>query len=190
MLVYVIEDNPTQRLAYELHLQRQGYQVRAFAQAEASLAAAKACLRLIQKKDIPAVISKKGRILKTEYKRIAEEYGLESDLAGADQRPIPQFKDSTKSGSEIGQFIRFISEMYAQGVIFTNALYLSYAHDDEVIERIILAFKKALEKAAKPEPDDPYFHIPSRTGLRADLQIVLVKTAASAQSALDYLPLL
>ncbi len=152
-----------------------------FDQESVSLAAAAATLEVVQEQNVPERIGQIGSILKAEYQSIARRLGVDSELSGPDQRPRFQFGYSREFGSDVGQFARFLAKLYEDGVIVaSSSLFLSFAHDESVAERLVRSFEKAMMAAALPSAQDNFAHLPPRSGLRADLELRVLGTTIPA----------
>lgn len=139
-----------------------------FEQETISMAAARACLDTIAREDVPASIGRKGAYLRERYADAARRLGIPTTLAGPPQRLIPRFRDSAEFGPAAMQNLRFVEALMEQRIILANALYLSHAHGDGVLEVLAAALRAALARVAADRPAAE--SIPAHFRLRAEIR--------------------
>ncbi|HVZ33732.1 MAG TPA: hypothetical protein VG963_14975, partial [Polyangiaceae bacterium] len=111
-----------------------------------SLAAARATLRELREKDVPALLARQGRKLKEGYERLARDRGLDSHAVGADCRSLVPF--SSADGDPLLQKSLLQQELLRQGVLWSGFHNLCFAHTDADIEHVLRAYERALDVLA------------------------------------------
>lgn len=107
-----------------------------------SLAAAIETIKELKEKDYEH-IWRLGNKLEDGMNSMAKKHGLEIKFAGSGPRHNLTFKDSYADAS--GMKDLFYQEMVKQKILFSNVIYINFAHTDEDIDATIVAADKAFE---------------------------------------------
>ncbi|MFK7768137.1 MAG: aminotransferase class III-fold pyridoxal phosphate-dependent enzyme [Mariniblastus sp.] len=110
-----------------------------------SLAAANACLRFMKQNDVAGHLEMIGSKLRDRFHELCQEIDIHCKLSGPSARMSFVFQ---AQGGLQWQAIRsiFVLECLKNGVLTNGNILVSYAHDDEAIDRTILAFEKSLKR--------------------------------------------
>ena len=95
-------------------------------------------------------ISKNGRYIKKQWKKIFDEHKINYSILGLDALAAFSFE------SEINLILKtFItSEMYKKGFLASNSIYSSIAHDKKIIDLYMNILYETISKFKKFDPDD------------------------------------
>jgi len=110
-----------------------------------SLAAANACLSFIKQNDVAGHLENIGAKLRSQFHELCAQFEIRCNLSGPSARMSFVFCDQ---GGLSWQAIRsiFVLECLKNGILTNGNILVSYAHDDEAIERTMNAFKKSLHR--------------------------------------------
>jgi glutamate-1-semialdehyde aminotransferase len=108
-----------------------------------SLAAAKATIKEMIEKNVPAYLAKQGNKLKAGYNKIAEELGMSyTKCSGFDCRTIMTFDASAGNPLEMKSLVQ--QEMIKRGILWSGFHNMSFSHTDEDIEYTLKAYREVL----------------------------------------------
>lgn len=108
-----------------------------------SLAAAKATINEMIKKNVPAHLAKQGNKLKVGYNKITEELGMNyTKCSGFDCRTIMTFDGSAGNPLEMKSLVQ--QEMIKRGILWGGFHNMSFSHSDSDIEYTLKAYKEVL----------------------------------------------
>jgi glutamate-1-semialdehyde aminotransferase len=133
-----------------------------------SLAAAKATINEMIKKNVPAQLAKQGNKLKLGYNKIAQDLGMNyTKCSGFDCRTIMTFDASAGNPLEMKSLVQ--QEMIKRGILWGGFHNMSFSHFDsdikytlKVYEEVLPILKKAIEENnvkgyLRGEPVEPVF---------------------------------
>ena len=133
-----------------------------------SLAAAKATIKELKNKKVPAYLSKQGRKLKSGYNQIAESLNMTyTKCIGYECRSLVTFDSSAGNTLEMKSLVQ--QEMIKRGILWGGFHNMSYSHTDDDIEYTLKVYrdvlpilKKAVDEKnvrgyLKGEPVEPVF---------------------------------
>jgi len=107
-----------------------------------SLAASIATINEIREKDVIAHIHKFTKLLRDGYDKLAQENGIDSIMKGFPRTKLV-FRDS--KGEESAEMKSlFFQEAVKRGVLFGDAIFISYSHNEEDMEKTLEASNDAL----------------------------------------------
>jgi glutamate-1-semialdehyde 2,1-aminomutase len=107
-----------------------------------SLAASIETIEELKTKDY-SHIWRLGEKLEAGINLMASKHGLEINFAGSGPRHNLTFKESYPDAS--GMKDLFYQEMAKQKILFSNVIYINFAHSDEDIDSTVKAADKAFE---------------------------------------------
>ena len=108
-----------------------------------SLAAAKATINEMIKKNVPEQLAKQGNKLKVGYNKIATELGMNyTKCSGFDCRTIITFDASVGNPLEMKSLVQ--QEMIKRGILWGGFHNMSFSHSDSDIEYTLQAYKEVL----------------------------------------------
>ncbi|MFZ1517707.1 MAG: aminotransferase class III-fold pyridoxal phosphate-dependent enzyme [Ignavibacteriaceae bacterium] len=108
-----------------------------------SLAAAKATINEMIKKNVPAHLAKQGNKLKVGYNKITEKLGMNyTKCSGFDCRTIMTFDGSAGNPLEMKSLVQ--QEMIKRGILWGGFHNMSFSHSDSDIEYTLKAYKEVL----------------------------------------------
>jgi glutamate-1-semialdehyde 2,1-aminomutase len=108
-----------------------------------SLAAIKATVEEMKKKNVIPAISATGQILKDGYNQIIKELGLEySRAVGYSFRTMVNFDDTAGNPLELKSFVQ--QELIKRGILWSGMHNISYSHSFEDIEYTLSAYREVL----------------------------------------------
>jgi glutamate-1-semialdehyde aminotransferase len=108
-----------------------------------SLAAAKATIKEMIEKNVPAYLAKQGNKLKAGYNKIAEELRMNyTKCSGFDCRAIMTFDASAGNPLEMKSLVQ--QEMIKRGILWSGFHNMSFSHTDKDIEYTLKAYREAL----------------------------------------------
>jgi glutamate-1-semialdehyde aminotransferase len=133
-----------------------------------SLAAAKATLNEMKKKDVPAHLARQGSKLKAGYNRVAATLGLDyTRCSGYDCRTIVSFDASAGNPLEMKSLVQ--QEMIKRGILWSGFHNICFSHSDEDVDYTLQVYadvlpilreavsKKNLRDCLRGEPVQPVF---------------------------------
>ncbi len=133
-----------------------------------SLAAAKATIKELKEKNVPAYLAKQGKRLKDGYNKIANDLGMNyTKCTGYECRTIVTFDASAGNPLELKSLVQ--QEMIKRGILWGGFHNMSFSHSDEDVEYTLKVYKEVLpilKKAVdeknvkgylKGEPVEPVF---------------------------------
>jgi glutamate-1-semialdehyde aminotransferase len=121
----------------------------------ASLAAARACLDVVETESVPTVLHRRGRRLREGYNDLAAAHGLAdvTEATGVGPTIRVGFADREGVPARLSESL-FMQEALARGVLYAGVHHLSAGHDDAAIEETLSVYDAALgELAAAREAD-------------------------------------
>jgi glutamate-1-semialdehyde aminotransferase len=108
-----------------------------------SLAAAMAVIDEIEKKNVPAYLSEKGKILKDGYNKIASELGMDyTKCIGYDCRTLITFDAKSDNPLEMKSLVQ--QEMIKRGVLWGGCHNMCFTHTDSDIEHTLKCYEEVL----------------------------------------------
>jgi glutamate-1-semialdehyde aminotransferase len=108
-----------------------------------SLAAAKATIKEMIEKNVPAYLAKQGNKLKVGYNKIAKELGMSyTKCSGFDCRTIMTFDASVGNPLEMKSLVQ--QEMIKRGILWSGFHNISFSHSDADIEYTLKAYREVL----------------------------------------------
>jgi glutamate-1-semialdehyde aminotransferase len=108
-----------------------------------SLAAAKATINEMIKKNVPAHLAKQGNKLKLGFNKIAEDLGMNyTKCSGFDCRTIITFDSSAGNPLEMKSLVQ--QEMIKRGILWGGFHNMSFSHSDSDIEYTLKTYKEVL----------------------------------------------
>lgn len=109
-----------------------------------SLAATKATITELRKKNVPQQLAVQGRKLREGYNQIAEELGIlhYTKCSGFDCRTIVSFDASAGNPLELKSLVQ--QEMIKRGVLWGGFHNMSFSHTDADIVHTLAAYREAL----------------------------------------------
>ena len=125
-----------------------------------SLAAARACLKIIDESNVPAHLESIGESIRQRFNELTEKHGIKCELAGPGSRMTFMFFDHGSVGwAQLRSM--FVLECLKRGVLTNGNLLASWAHDDDAVEESLSAFDEALavlrrtiDAAENSDPND------------------------------------
>lgn len=133
-----------------------------------SLAAAKATIKELKNKKVPAYLAKQGRKLKNGYNQIAESLDMPyTKCIGYECRSLVTFDSSAGNPLEMKSLVQ--QELIKRGILWGGFHNMSFSHSNTDIEYTLIAYqevlpilKKAVDekdirKYLKGEPVEPVF---------------------------------
>jgi glutamate-1-semialdehyde aminotransferase len=127
-----------------------------------SLAAARACLRVVADEDVCGHLARTGRELRERLAAVAAAVGVDVRAVGPDARLTLQFARSGRL-LPLGLQTLFVQECCKRGVLTNGNLLPSYAHDAQAVAATIVAGHGALEVVARAITADdlqPFLQVP------------------------------
>jgi len=114
-----------------------------------SLAATKATINELRRRDVSAFLAKQGQALREGYSSIAKDAGLEASTKcfGYEARTIMSFADERSSPLAMKTFVQ--QEMLARGVLWSGFHNLSFSHGDPEVATILGAYREVLPMLAE-----------------------------------------
>ncbi len=113
-----------------------------------SMAAAIATIQEIQENNVCQRLRQIGRSLKNEYKRLAHEFNVITELIGPDPRPQLQFQDQAGISEKELRWL-CIQELVSNGILTLGTFLPCYSHSDKDLIDTVNAMKNALRVVAK-----------------------------------------
>ena len=108
-----------------------------------SLAAAMAVIDEIEKKNVPAYLSEKGKALKDGYNKIASKLGMDyTKCIGYDCRTLITF--DAKAGNPLEMKSLVQQEMIKRGVLWGGCHNMCFTHTDSDIEHTLKCYEEVL----------------------------------------------
>ena len=108
-----------------------------------SLAAAKATIKELKNKKVPAYLSKQGRKLKNGYNQIAEGLNMSfTKCIGYECRSLVTFDSSAGNTLEMKSLVQ--QEMIKRGILWGGFHNMSLSHSNTDIEYTLIAYKEVL----------------------------------------------
>jgi len=133
-----------------------------------SLAAAKATIKELKNKKVPAYLAKQGRKLKNGYNQIAESLDMPyTKCIGYECRSLVTFDSSAGNPLEMKSLVQ--QELIKRGILWGGFHNMSFSHSNTDIEYTLIAYKEVLpilkkavdekdiRKYLKGEPVEPVF---------------------------------
>jgi glutamate-1-semialdehyde aminotransferase len=133
-----------------------------------SLAAAKATIIELKKRNVPVYLSKQGKNLKDGYNQIAEQLGMNfTKCIGYECRSLVTFDSSAGNLLEMKSLVQ--QEMIKRGILWGGFHNMSYSHSNDDITYTLKAYRDVLpilkkatdenniRKYLKGEPVEPVF---------------------------------
>jgi len=112
-----------------------------------SIAASIACIEEVRRKNVPAELAQRGARLKRQAESIGAEYGLRVEGLGFDALPYITIECGNDDA-----LVMFQRELLLNGVFpYFPLWYLSYSHNESVLEESTAAMKVALARVASLE---------------------------------------
>ncbi|WP_433627444.1 aminotransferase class III-fold pyridoxal phosphate-dependent enzyme [Halomicrococcus sp. NG-SE-24] len=120
-----------------------------------SLAATKACIDVIRKKDVTDRIAVRGRTLRDGYNDLAVEYGLadRTSATGYPWRFAVRFHDEDGEVDTAAKSL-FMQECMDRGVLFSGTHLPSYSHTTDDVAYTLDVYETALAELADAVEDD------------------------------------
>ena len=87
------------------------------------------------------IITKKGQYIKSRWKAIADKYNLKIDIWGLD--PLAGFTIKSKNSLKYKTLIT--QELLKKEILASNVIYLSIAHNSDVIEKYLYYLDKTFK---------------------------------------------
>ena len=112
-----------------------------------SLAAARACLRILQSEPVARQLERAGEAVRDAFEEEAASLGIDALLTGHPARQQIVFRDQRGIPSDYLLGL-FLTECLRSGLITNGTLLPSYAHDDAAVERSAGALRLALRAVA------------------------------------------
>ena len=110
-------------------------------------AAANATLNEMEKIESWKIITNKGKKIKNSWKKISEQNQLKIDISGISALPVFNFKSSN-----FLKYKTFITqEMLKKKIIATNSIYVSTAHEDQLIDKYLNELNQIFKQIKKFE---------------------------------------
>ena len=117
-----------------------------------SLAAAQATLDVLERENVPAVLSERGRQLTEQLQRMIRSLDLEGlGVVGMPARTMLTF--DARFGDPLLQKSLLQQELIRRGVLWTGFCNLAYAHDEDHLARVLAAFGESLDVLASARRD-------------------------------------
>jgi glutamate-1-semialdehyde 2,1-aminomutase len=134
-------------------LDRQVFFFTTFGGEALSLAAARATIREIRARHVPAHLARLGRRLKDGYNATAAELGLGSKTAcvGYDCRTLVSFDASAGPALELKSLVQ--QELLRRGILWQGFHNLSFSHRVEDIDATLAAYREVLQVVARAIAD-------------------------------------
>ncbi len=110
-------------------------------------------LKQMKKRDVQKKLISVGQTIKTSWKEIAENEGIEINVSGLD--PLASFS-FVRDDQELECMTFFIQEMLRDGFLAGSSYYVSYAVSDRDIEEYLISFKKILKKISSIKDFNDY----------------------------------
>ncbi len=108
-----------------------------------SLAAAMATIDEIEKKNVPAYLSEKGKLLKDGYNKIASKLGMDyTKCIGYDCRTLITFDTKAANPLEMKSLVQ--QEMIKRGVLWGGCHNMCFTHTDSDIEHTLKCYEIVL----------------------------------------------
>lgn len=108
-----------------------------------SLAAAKATILEMKKKNVPARIAEQGKKMREGYNAIAAELGLTNTrCVGMDARSMVTF--DAAAGSPLEQKSLVQQELFRRGILWGGFHNVSFSHSDDDVARTLAAYRESL----------------------------------------------
>ena len=118
-----------------------------------SLAAAKATMKELRDKDVPAYLASQGKKLKDGYNNIANELGIDyTKCIGYECRSIITF--DAKAGNPLEVKAYFQQEMIKRGILWGGFHNMCYSHSDTDIEYTLKTYREVLPILKKAVDED------------------------------------
>lgn len=127
-----------------------------------SLAAARACLRIVAETDVTGHLARVGAELRERLARSAAAVGVDVCAVGPFARQTIRFAVAGRLGA-LGLQTLFVQECCKHGVLTNGNLLPSLAHDAAAIEQTTVAMQAALEVVARAIAADdlqPFLQVP------------------------------
>ena len=99
-------------------------------------------LSLMKKNQTWKQIIKNGKFLKQNWKKLIDKYKLNAEISGLDS--MPKFTFKSKHKRIIKTFLT--QEMLKKGYLTDEAVYLSVAHNKNIIKKYLSEFEKVIKK--------------------------------------------
>jgi glutamate-1-semialdehyde aminotransferase len=114
-----------------------------------SLAAARATIREVRDRDVPAHVARLGQSLKDGYNEIAAELGLagKTSCVGYDCRTLVSFDASAGQPLELKSLVQ--QELLRRGILWQGFHNLSLAHVEGDVDRTLAAYREVLGVLAR-----------------------------------------
>ncbi|HEY1309145.1 MAG TPA: aminotransferase class III-fold pyridoxal phosphate-dependent enzyme [Vicinamibacterales bacterium] len=108
-----------------------------------SLAAAKATIRELGDRDVPAYLARQGRVLRDGYNALAHDLGMPYTRAiGAECRSLVTF--DPKAGDPLEMKSVMQQELLARGILWSGFHNMSFSHTDADVAHALTAYREAL----------------------------------------------
>jgi glutamate-1-semialdehyde aminotransferase len=108
-----------------------------------SLAAAKATIRELRDRRVPAYLARQGQVLRDGYNDIARDLDMPYTRAiGADCRTLVTF--DLKSGTPLDMKSLLQQELFARGILWSGFHNMSFSHTDADVAHALAAYREAL----------------------------------------------
>lgn len=99
-------------------------------------------LRIMKKNNVPSILKKRGKYIKSQWLTIASKNKIDITINGLDS--MPSFIFNYNNSNQI--YTYYTQEMLKYGFLASNSLTVSYAHDVKVIDKYLkkteIVFKK------------------------------------------------
>lgn len=113
-----------------------------------SLAAARATLRAIVQRDVCSHLWRQGVRLRDGFNSLAIEYGVPARMIGLPPRRVVAIDPTPGASSNAIKGLLW-QGCLDRGVLLGNANFVSYAHDDDAVERTLSAFDVSLRTVSR-----------------------------------------
>jgi glutamate-1-semialdehyde 2,1-aminomutase len=108
-----------------------------------SLAAAKATIRELSDRGVPAYLTRQGRVLRDGYNQLARDLGMPYTSAiGAECRSLVTFDPEAGNPLELKSLMQ--QELLARGILWSGFHNLSFSHTDTDVAVTLAAYREAL----------------------------------------------
>jgi glutamate-1-semialdehyde 2,1-aminomutase len=108
-----------------------------------SLAAAKATIRELSDRRVPAYLARQGRVLRDGYNQLARDLGMPYTHAiGAECRSLVTF--DPKAGHPLEMKSLMQQELLARGILWSGFHNMSFSHTDTDVAAALAAYREAL----------------------------------------------
>jgi glutamate-1-semialdehyde aminotransferase len=108
-----------------------------------SLAAAKATIRELRERSVPAHLARLGGMVREGYNTLARNLDMPYTRAiGADCRSLVTFDGSVGNPLEMKSLVQ--QELFARGILWSGFHNLSFSHTEHDVARLLAAYREAL----------------------------------------------